>query len=238
MLFNSVLLKAQDVEHMNRKELRTYLGSLNREIDSTALVINMLNKEISLCENISEAVRADIKSIDDSLISKQVIIDNTRNDIRLERKKAEELNAQESELKHSVEELNKELNVCMIFFDSLSLVLEPISNTQLNEESIESVNKSKSKADSNEKDKKSTSSSYISFSSAERFVYKRIGEMNGSMLDGYTNTTMGSDIHVFLVSIDGSACVIAVSEYALDVLASDCGGEEKIREYYLAKELN
>jgi hypothetical protein len=91
---------------------------------------------------------------------------------------------------------------------------------------------------SNSKSKKSKAPSYVSFASAQRFVERSIASLEGAIIDGYTNTSMGAEIHTFLVSAQGSVCVIAVSEYALEVLASDCGGDNKIYEYYNAKGWN
>jgi hypothetical protein len=78
----------------------------------------------------------------------------------------------------------------------------------------------------------------VTYADAKNFIEDIMERKGGVIMDGYTNKTMGAKIYTFLVTIGNQYCVYAVSEFKLDVLATDCGGQNKMNEYYNSKDLN
>lgn len=64
----------------------------------------------------------------------------------------------------------------------------------------------------------------ITFSEAREFMKKRLLNVNQTLMDSKMTSFDGKTLYVFLsVAEDGTVCISSVSEFALEVIASDCG---------------
>lgn len=64
----------------------------------------------------------------------------------------------------------------------------------------------------------------ITFSEARSFMRERLSNVNQTLMDSKTTSFDGKTIYMFLsVTENGTVCVSGVSEFALEVIASDCG---------------
>ncbi|MDB4649716.1 hypothetical protein OAF64_06955 [Crocinitomicaceae bacterium] len=72
----------------------------------------------------------------------------------------------------------------------------------------------------------------VDFGQARTFMQNRCYDVDMVYEDGFSMDYDGSILHVFLVSQGSSYCVSNVSQYALDVMASKCGGSYKRMDFY------
>lgn len=64
----------------------------------------------------------------------------------------------------------------------------------------------------------------VTFSEARSFMRDRLSGVNQTLMDSKTTSFDGKTIYCFLsVTENGTVCISSVSEFALEVLASDCG---------------
>lgn len=73
----------------------------------------------------------------------------------------------------------------------------------------------------------------VSFADAEAFMQNRCNSINQTLVRKMRTRFDGTTVYLFMsVSEDGTVCVSSVSEYALEVLAADCGSlETKLEEW-------
>lgn len=82
------------------------------------------------------------------------------------------------------------------------------------------------------------SSSYFSFSQvtqekANEFMKKRCRDIDMEYVDGkILNWDENTKLYVYLTRKESNYCVSMISQYALEVMKSDCGGIEKKVKYY------
>ena len=75
--------------------------------------------------------------------------------------------------------------------------------------------------------------SQVSIGDAEKFMKKRCTDIEMEYVDGKPmKWDESTTIYVFLTKKDQNYCVSMISQYALKVMKSDCGGIEKKTEYY------
>jgi hypothetical protein len=89
-------------------------------------------------------------------------------------------------------------------------------------------NKSSSPSENN-----SNSVKKVTFSEAESFMQKRCNETNQTLMKKKSVNVDGTKLFMFLsVAENGYVCISSVSEFALEVLATDCGPSDiKIEEW-------
>ena len=62
----------------------------------------------------------------------------------------------------------------------------------------------------------------VTFSEARSFMSKRLSNVNQNLMDSKTTSFDGKTLYCFLsVTEDGTVCISSVSEFALEVIASD-----------------
>ena len=73
----------------------------------------------------------------------------------------------------------------------------------------------------------------VSFAEAEAFMQNRCDAVNQTLVRKMRTRFDGTTVYLFMsVAEDGTVCVSSVSEYALEVLAADCGSlERKLEEW-------
>lgn len=73
----------------------------------------------------------------------------------------------------------------------------------------------------------------VSFAEAEAFMQNRCVAINQTLVRKMRTRFDGTTVYLFMsVAEDGTVCVSSISEYALEVLAADCGSlERKLEEW-------
>jgi|GEM_PF-6684898 len=84
------------------------------------------------------------------------------------------------------------------------------------------ANLGKGKSDSNVSTKNNFKK--VSFSEAQNFMRRRLSNINQTLMDSKKTSFDGKILYCFLsVAEDGTVCISSISEFSLEVLASDCG---------------
>lgn len=78
----------------------------------------------------------------------------------------------------------------------------------------------------------------VTYEDAYTFLDQQTNSFGGVIVDGYTNSSMGTKIHTFLVTKGNQYCVYAISEIKLEIIAADCGGQTKFNDYYDSKAMD